>query len=165
MIRWTSCILVMLAITGPVYCQKSAAAGKQAGSWFSNTHDSALSGARLKSLQDSYLKRTTALSTADVEVWQAAANKATLETTFEGLLFTLPSFNPLFDSKDQVVAGAVVKYAKRLEQIPAKAIKEWESLAGGEQITAAMSLTAENRVFPGEKFSDQAFRAFVAKFK
>lgn len=152
MIRLAWGILILLAFAAPASAQKSAAADKQAGSWFNNG-------------RDSFLKRTPALSAGNIDAWEAAAKKAGVEASRSEIFFTLPNFNPLFDSKDQLVAGAVAKYAKRLEQIPAKVIEEWKVLTGGEHLVAAISLTAENSVFPGEKYSEQGFRALVTKFK
>ena len=87
------------------------------------------------------------------------------KVSHSSMIRTLATFKPLFDSKNQVVAGAVAKYTKRVEQIPAKAIEEWATLTGAEQVSAAISLTAEDGVFPGERCSDQGFRALVMKFR
>ena len=54
---------------------------------------------------------------------------------------------------------------KRFAQLPAKAVHEWAALTGGAPLVVALSLTAENRVFPGERFSDAGFRAVTGKFK
>ncbi len=165
MLRWSCWVLIALTTAAPAYAQGSPAAGKQAGSWFFDTHDSVLNQAQLAKLQDSYLKRMTAIAPADVEVWEGAAKSAGVKVSYQELVFALPNFKPLFDSKEQLVVGAVAKYAKRLQQIPHTAIAEWETLTGREEVSAAMSLTAEDSVFLREVFSDKGFRALVAKLK
>jgi hypothetical protein len=152
MVRPVLGFLLAALVAVSASAQKSAAADKQAGSWFDNG-------------RDSFLKRTGALQAADLDLFEAAAKKSGLEASRQQLFFTLPKFNPLFDSKYQIVAGAVAKYAKRLEQTPMMAIEEWTAMTGGERLLSAISLTAENGVFPGEKFSEQGFRALATKFK
>ena len=145
-------LLVAAFIGVPASAQKSGAADKHAGSWFNDG-------------RDAFLKRTGALQAGDLDLFVAAAKKSGLEASRQQLFFALPKFNPLFDSKDQIAAGAVAKYSKRLEQTPAKAVEEWTQMTGGERLIAAISLTAENSVFPGEKFSEQGFRALATKFR
>lgn len=144
-------VLVLVASVG-VAAQKSAAATRQAGSWFTNG-------------EDNFLKRTPALQKHDIDVWEAAATKAGIKADRADLAFGIPKFNPLFDAKNQVVAGAMSKYSKRLAQLSAKTIQQWAALTGGEPLLVALSLTAENSVFPGERFSDAGFRALMARFK
>jgi hypothetical protein len=98
----TICGLVVLVLAGSagVAAQKSPAAARQAGSWF-NTGG------------DTFLRRTPALQKHDVDVWEVAARKAGIAADRADLAFTIPKFNPLFDAKDQVVAGAMAKYSKR----------------------------------------------------
>jgi hypothetical protein len=106
------------------------------------------------------------LSAADIDAWEAASKRAGVEASRQELFFALPKFNPLFDSNDKLVPGAVIRYAKRLEQLPAKAIDDWKTLTGGDdRLIVAISLTAESGVFPGEKYSEQGLRALVTKFK
>jgi len=152
MIRHTLTILALLILARPAQAQQSDAADKRAGSWFHN-------------VRETFLKRTSGLQAADLDLWEAAGTKA-MGTTKRGDLFlALPKFNPLWNKSDQPVAGAVAKYAKRLEQIPGKSVENWQTLTGAEPLHAAMSLTAENDLFPQEQFSDKAFQAFVAKYK
>ncbi len=160
MIRWICCAIMLLAIAGPIYAQTSAAARKQAESWFlvqTNPNDSSYVKSYLKRVEDLPLTR------ADLNVWEAAAKKE--KVSHSSLIERLAKFKPFFDLKDQVVAEAAAKYTKRVEQIPANAIEEWVTLTGVGQFTAAISLTAEDGVFPGERFSDQGFRALVRRFK
>lgn len=145
--------LLVMVSAWPASAQKSAAADKQAGSWFNNS-------------RDSFVNRMGAgMSAGDLDTWEAACKNAGLEASRQDLFFALPKFNPLFDSGGKFVTGAIAKYAKRLEQLPAKSIDEWKALTGGDRLIVAMSLTAENGVFPGEKYSDQGFRALIARFK
>jgi hypothetical protein len=152
MYRSLCCMLILATVAAPVWAQKSAMADKQAASWFNNN-------------RDAFLKRTGTLVAGDLDAFETAAKKAGVEASRQQLFFTLPKFNPLFDSKDLIVAGAIAKHAKRLEQIPPKVIEEWKVLTGGEQFVAALAITAENSVFPGEKYSEQGFRALATKFK
>jgi hypothetical protein len=151
--RYIGGFLVMVIVAmASVGAQKSAAADKQAASWFNNG-------------RDSFLQRMPAMQKEDVDVWEAAAKKAGIDASRASLGFTIPKFNPLFDAKNQVVAGAMAKYAKRFEQLPAKAVEDWAALTGGDKLVVALSLTAENNLFPGEKFSEPAFRTLATKFK
>ena len=104
------------------------------------------------------------LSADDLTLWEAAAKKAGLVASRQDLFFILPKFNPLFDANDKFIGGAIAKYAKRLEQIPTKAIDEWTAQTGGDRLMAAISLTAENSVFPNEKYSDSGLRGLATKF-
>lgn len=152
MIRILNISLIIAGLVVPVFAQKSDAADKQADSWFDN-------------VRDTFLKRTTALQAGDIDLWQAAGTKALGDVTRGNLFFALPKFNPLWDRNAKLVAGAGAKYAKRLEQIPGAAIKRWQTLTDAEPLYAAMSLTAENALFPQEKFSGKSFETFAAKFK
>jgi hypothetical protein len=94
-------LLLCAFFVAPAWAQKSAAADKQAGSWFNNG-------------RDSFLKRMGAnLSAGDIDAWEAAGKKAGLEASRQDLFFALPKFNPLFDSSDKLVPGAVAKFQRQ----------------------------------------------------
>lgn len=152
MIRGILLCLVMGVLADSALAQKSAAADKQSASWFHN-------------VRDTFLKRTSGLQANDLDIWEAASAKAGLETTRAALFFALPRFNPLWDVSNKLIPGATAKYAKRLEQIPGTVIEKWQGLTTGDPLYTAMSLTAENILFPSDKFSPKIFADFVAKFK
>lgn len=154
MIRFScACPVLFLAVASVLGAQSSAE--KQAASWFGGVGADPIAR----------LNRLSALSDKDLDVWVAAGRKVGLGGTRADFGFQLMKFNPLFDSKGQKLSAAVAKYTGRLEQLPKTAIDQWRSLTQGDSLPAAISLTAEDAVFPREKFSAEAFRQFAAKFK
>jgi hypothetical protein len=146
---------VLLATAGQMAAQKSDAAAKRAGSWFDKGESMTRKINRLHALQKS-----------DMDMYETAFTKASLgDLKRADIGFAILQFNVLFDAKDQVLPGAVIRYSRRIEQLPAKVIEQWENLTGADSIHAAMSLTAEADLFPQEKFSGKAFQVLASKFK
>ena len=90
-------------------------------------------------------------------MWEAAAKKARVEAPRPNLGLTIPKFNPPFNAKNQVVAGATAKMQKRFEQLPPKAVSDWAALTGGDKLVAALSLTAENGLLPARNSATRGF--------
>ena len=94
-----------------------------------------------------------------------------LETLFYALLTYSLIVITFIDLKHMIipnvitVPGAVAKYARRLGQLPRATVARWQAVTGGEALVVAMSLTAEDRLFPKEVYSDAAFRRFVAGYR
>ncbi|HUP59251.1 MAG TPA: hypothetical protein VNA69_02400 [Thermoanaerobaculia bacterium] len=168
MTRWFLPILAVVTLVLPAKAQTSPAA-ERAGSWFTNILSGEPEG-RSERLQR-YTKRLGSFEKVDFDLWDETATKAIGSGDYRvGLVSALTQFNPLWDKADQLVPGAVAKYAKRLEQIPAASVKEWQLLTNdsatkGALLLAAMTLAAENELFREEQFSDKAFQAFKAKYK
>jgi hypothetical protein len=148
------CALIILLFSVTSVAQQSDAADKRGGSWFNN-------------VRATFLERLSGLEKGDLDRWESAATKSTsvpgVRRADLGLL--MPKFNPLWDSKNKLVSGAVSKYANRLEQVPATAVEQWRILTGASQLVATVSLIAENELFPQERFSEKAFQVFAAKFR
>jgi len=144
--------LLIVALTQPAFAQKSDAADKHVGGWFNN-------------VRATFISRTAALEKSDLDVWEAASVTPLGSVSRGDLFLALPKFNPLWDQANKPAAGAMAKYAKRLEQIPRPAIERWSAITGATSLIAAMSLTAENALFPKETFNDKAFSTFLASFK
>ena len=146
------CSLIVAGLAATAFAQQSDAALQRAGSWFDNA-------------RDTVMKRMPGIQAGDIALWTTAGEKALGAVEPNDLFFTLPKFNPLWDKSGKPVAGASAKYAKRLDQIPAAALERWRIMTGAAPLYAAMSLTAENTLFPQEKFSEKAFETFAAEFK
>lgn len=144
--------LIFLIITAPLVAQKSSAAEKRAGIWFNN-------------VRDTFLKRLQEVDSVEFKLWLTTATKAVPDRDINDVLFSMMHFNPLWNSKNKPVSGAVAKYTKRWEQIPANVAAKWKLRTGAKALYADVSLSAENELFPKEKFSEAAFKVFVIKFK
>ena len=142
---------LMVLLTVPLTAQKSDAADSRAGSWF-NTDD------------ETFSRRTAKLMDADMNAW-VDATKANVVFKHDDLYSVMTAFDPLWNDDDQIVKGAVAKYAKRLQQLPVKAVEEWGMLTDADPVFAATSLVAENDLFPHEKFNEKAFQALKTKYK
>ena len=147
--------LFALALTiGPLLAQQyTQVADKRAASWFDKGESMTRKINRLHALQ----KR-------DMDMYEKAFTKALPGVSNRtDIGFAILKFNVLFDAKDQVLAGAVIKYTRRLEQLPANVVDEWHTLTGASSPYDAFSLTAEDALFPREKFSEQAFKSLVSR--
>ena len=145
-------IALVVGLASPVIAQESEAAKKKASALFMSAFDA-------------LMKTTSSLGSTDYDAWEGAAKKAGIAVERRDLLVNVPRFKPLFSADNKVVPRAVAKYSARLAQIPATALSEWQKLTGLDPMFAGMSLTAEDEVFPKEKYNEQAFRSVVSKLK
>jgi hypothetical protein len=134
----------------------SDAADRRASSWFNPT-------------TETLMKRMPGLSKEDTGQCALALKRSIGTVEPEMFLFALPAFNPLWDKTGAPVPGAIRKYSKRMEQLSKKAVEEWQGLTEGSApstgVFSALSLAAENDLFPNEQFNEKAFKAFLAKYR
>jgi len=147
---------------------------ERAGAWFLDPGSNLDVSARVQLAMD----RMSAVSAdADTKAFVAAVNSL-LGGSADGkfllgvLIDTLPRFSPIWDkaTPNKALPGAVAKYAGRLKQVPRAAVDRWEPLVSGEgsaasRLIAAMSLSAEDVLFPNEEFSQSAFDQFISDTK
>ena len=132
--------------------QKSEVARKRAEIWFTDDID-----IRLARLQNA--------DSLEIQIWLAMGTKSDPDNDKGSIVFSNINFNWLWTPTNKRIPNAVTKYIKRWEQIPVKDAETWQDLTDQSLLYSYVSLIGENDLFPGEKFSEKAFQAFIAKFK
>jgi hypothetical protein len=116
--------------------------------------------------RDGYIKRLGAVRAEDIIAWHKVGSAGPVPTiTADEVYDQLAWFNPLWSADHQPVTGAVAKYSNRLSQLPASAVDQMSSVVRGPKFRAALSLVAEDALFPGEKYSANALAGIAAKCK
>lgn len=115
--------------------------------------------------RDAYIKRLEALHAPDIIAWHKAGTGPIPAITADDVFNQVAWYNPAWNAKNQPATGAVAKYSNRLSQLPAAAVEEFAKVIQGPKFRAALSLVAEDALFPGEKYSANALAAVVGRCK
>lgn len=169
--------LLLAAVAASAQAATSPEAVDRAGSWFTDilageqTDEARTARAQRWSHRLEALAHKDSEGRTSIDTWDAAATKALGPGDYRlGLVMTLPKYDPLWDKDNQLISGAVAKYTARMEQLSATTVKEWqvrtnEAESQGALLLAAMTLVAEEELFPEETFSQGAFASFMARYK